>query len=199
MTRLCTRLCRWKPNLSVAMNAWPKDPCSRMPSAPSSFSSPSSDLAFTFFTESPSESRTKSPVGGWAGALCKQFCYRSLENTEKYEMSSFDLPRQAYDSRRLRRTFHPAAEVKKIDFWFLPLWTYMYLEKCLIVLTVSYLALAADSSTRPLAVTIAEATKTRATQIILEVSMMVARARSPNSRSWDRWDDVRIRDEYPPG
>ena len=75
----------------------------------------------------------------------------------------------------------------------------MYLEKCLIVLTVSYLALAADSSTRPLAVTIAEATKTRATKIILEVSMMVARARSPNSRSWDRWDDVRIRDEYPPG
>ena len=55
----------------------------------------------------------------------------------------------------------------------------------MIVLTVllMYLAPTADSSTRPLAVTIAEITKTRTTEIILEVPMMVGVAQIPGAGS----------------
>ena len=55
----------------------------------------------------------------------------------------------------------------------------------MIVLTVllMYLAPTADSSTRPLAVTIAEITKTETTEIILELPMMVGVAQIPRAGS----------------
>ena len=57
------------------------------------------------------------------------------------------------------------------------------IEDVLLTVLLIYLAPTADSSTRPLDVTIAEITKTRTTDIVLEVSMIVNVAQIPRAGS----------------